>query len=230
MKKISLPILLLGIVVLPILILYLADKNGAITNPVEDESEFVNTISPEIFKSLTDDEKKTLSERFNLNAINLLDEQDVMRPKNYKNGSFVCEFYNDVNQNRDWYEFSFGKQSNETYYSFKLRTGLYEKLSILKHTDTDEIILFRNYIPLLHNRFNTLQVNIIDGHILILLNRKISFHLLLEANSTQGGISFESSKNDIHFIRQARYSPIPEHRRIKNKSIIDKIPFILLRN
>lgn len=230
MKKISFPIFLLAIIVLPISIIYMADRNGAITNPKENESEFINFTSPEVFKTLTDEEKRILSERSIENSVNILRPQQDMSSNNYKNGSFFSVFFNDVNKDDNWIEFSFAKQSKDNYFSFKLKTGLYEKLTLLKHTAGDDIILFEHYIPLLQNKYNTLQVDFVDGHILFMLNRKIIFHLLFEQNPDQDGIDFESNSKEIHFIRQVRYTSFPESIKNKIKNAVKQIPYILIRN
>jgi hypothetical protein len=229
MNKISFPIFLLALIVLPISIIYMADRNGAITNPKENESEFINLISPEVYKTLTDEEKRILLERSLENSINILHPQDTSS-NYYKNGSFFSVFFNDVNKDDNWFEFSFGKQSKDDYFSFKLKTGLYEKLTLSKHTDDDDIILFEHYIPLLQNKYNTLQTEIVDGHILFILNRKIIFHLLFEKNPPQGRIDFESNSKEIHFIRQAGYTSFPDSIKNKIKNAVKQIPFIPLKN
>lgn len=205
--------------------LYYADKQGAITNPIETESKFIYFVTQEAVRKLSRDEVNILIECFDEHSLDLKTELNDLLSNEFKDGSFLCIFYNDVAVDKDWYKWSFWKRSKDDYYSFKIKTGLFEKLILYEYDSGEEIILFEHYIPMLQNKYNVLQINIIDNHIIILLNRNIIFHLHLEECINNGKMVFESRTRNIQSLKQVRYTAMTEQRKIKMKKVIDQLPF-----
>jgi hypothetical protein len=230
MKKLTFPLFLFCIIVLPMLLLYLADKHGAITNPIETESKFIHFISQEVTKNLSPEEKNILTDRFKENSLDLKTSDKNLLSREYGDGSFLCIFYNDVLIDKDWYKYSFGKRSNGDYYSLKIKTGIFEKIILSKFSSGDEIVLFEHYIPLRQNNINTLQTNLIGGHFILLLNKRIFFHLLLEDKVLPGGISFSGHAPDRWKDCRAEFSPLPAEIKEKMNNLLTKIPCLQIKS
>jgi hypothetical protein len=118
--------------------------------------------------------------------------------------------------------------SKGEYFSIKIKTGLYEKISLEQYTNYNDKVLFEHYIPLEQNEYNTLQINITDGHILVMLNNKIIFHLLLKNQSFSGGINYASHFVDFEHPVKTKYIPIPETLKNSMYTVLKKIPPIII--
>jgi len=230
MKKFIFPVFLFCIIIVPLLSLYLADKRGAITNPIETESKFVHFISQVVTGNLSPKEKNLLIDRFKEHSLDLKTCAKDLLSKEYGDGSFRCNFYNEVLQDEDWYDYSFGKQSNGDHFSIKIKTGLFEKIILAKYSSGNETVLFEHYIPLRQNKLNIFQLNMTGKHLLILFHNKIFFHLLLKDNVLPGGISFSRYVSGNQKPCRAEYSPIPDEAKIKMSNVIAKIPHLLIKN
>jgi hypothetical protein len=224
MKKFVFPLFLFCIIFLPMLLLYLADKHGAITNPVETESKFVHFINQEVIRKLSPEERNILTDRLNEYSLDLKTSSKDLLSKNNGEGSFLCIFYNDVHEDMDWYKYSFGKRSNGDYYSLQIKTGILEKIILAKFSAGDEIVLFEHYIPLRQNDLNTLKMNLVGKHLIILLNNRILFHLLLYERVLPGKISFDGHAPDRWRACRAEFSGIPAEIKEKMTKIFAKIP------
>jgi hypothetical protein len=224
MKKLSFPLFLFCIIFLPLLLLYMADKRGAITNPTETESKFLYFISQEVTKNLSPEQKNLLTNRFREHSLDLKTCAKELLSREYGDGSFLCVFFNDVLEDRDWYQYSFSKRSNGDYYSLKIKTGIFEKIILAEYRSGNETVLFEHYIPLRQNELNTFQANLIGEHLIILLNNRIFFHLQLENKVLPGGISFSGRSPDRWRDCKAEFSPIPDEIKEKMKTLITKIP------
>lgn len=229
MKKTFFPLFLLCMFILPLTILYIADKDGAITNSIEKESCFVNFIDQEAIQNLSTEEKKLLTDRFDGDSIDLKTCVLNSFSKKYSDGSFRCLFFNDIFQDKDWYQYKFSERLNGDYYSLKLRTGIFEKIYISESKSGSEILLFEHYLPLRQDGFNTLEANFIGNHLIISLNNRILFHLLFEGKVSPGKISFSANASDRWNKCKAEFTSMPDEIKNKMNIVISKIPYTLLK-
>jgi hypothetical protein len=212
------------------LFLYLADKRGAITDPPQTESKFIYFINQEVTKNLSPEEKSILTDRFNEHSLDLKTCDKDLLSREYGDGSFLCVFYNDVLKDEDWYKYSFSKRSNGDYYSLKIKTGIFEKIILAKYSSGNETVLFEHYIPLRQNKLNTLKMNMIGEHLIIMLSNRVFFHLLLKDKVLPGGISFSGCAPDRWRTCRAEFSAIPDEIKEKMNILIAKIPHLLVKN
>jgi hypothetical protein len=230
MKKLSFPLFLFCIIFLPLLLLYMADKRGAITNPTETESKFLYFISQEVTKNLSPEQKNLLTDRFRENSLDLKTCNKDLLSREYGDGSFLCVFFNDALEDKDWYQYSFSKRLNGDYYSLKIKTGIFEKIIISECSSGSETIIFEHYIPLRQEKLNALTMNLVGKHLIILLNKRIFFHLLFRNAVPPGGIGFSGHSPDRWKNCRAEFSAMPAEIKEKMNNLIAKIPSFQINN
>jgi len=112
----------------------------------------------------------------------------------------------------------------------KIKTGIFEKIILAKYSSGNETVLFEHYIPLRQNKLNTLKMNMIGEHLIIMLSNRVFFHLLLKDKVLPGGISFSQHTSDNQKPCRAEYSPISAETKMKMNNVIEKIPHLLIKN
>lgn len=231
MKKIGFPLFLIGVVIIPLLCIYLADKNGVITDPKQSESMFAHFISQSYTKNLPPEDKNLLIDLFNQDTTDLVNPPKGLSSKAFKDGSFLCNFYNNIlERNSDWYELSFGIRPNGDHYSIKIKTGIFEKILFYKFESGEKTVLLEHYIPLRQNKENSFQIDIIGKHIIIMCNRRIFFHILLKNEIGSGAVNLDKYITDNQRVYKVQYAPIPEDIEARMIEIISAIPSFTINN
>jgi len=97
MKKLGFPLFLFRTILVPKLTFDLADKRGAITNSSQ---------------------KNLLITYLKENSLHLDNSSKYLFFKEYKSSFFRCNFYKEIHQNEEWYNYSLGKLSNGKHHTF----------------------------------------------------------------------------------------------------------------
>lgn len=224
MKKLKFVIFIFFISLLPLICLRLADNKGAITDPIEKPSELVYLLNPEITNDLSQDYKDMLLSLTRGVKIKTINSNTGQEMGTCGIGLFKLVFYNNTYRDDAWYKCSFIKQSGGVEYSIKLKTGIQEKLIIEKAISSKKTVLFEHLIPLRQNEYNTLLAIIVDKRMLIVLNKRISFNLLLQDDFDGGHILFRHYIADGQKPCQAGYREIQEDIKPLLISLLNKIP------
>jgi len=209
-NKISKRSVIFLLLLLPGLIIYIADSKGLITDTHYNYDSFSHfTDNTRLSKLPEWSELDKLTRLFKGNFIRLdgLRQNRESANSSFLNGAFRIVFKNELyTENR--YILHFRKIDDYNYYSFEISTGLFEKIKLMQYIDGKADLLLEHFIPLWQRRLNTLHIDFVEKHLLIFLNNAPILHVLLPGETGSGSVGFNCDQEAMKTLRHVIFSPI----------------------
>jgi hypothetical protein len=208
--KISKRAVIFLLILIPGLIIYIADSKGLITNSHYNYGSFSNFTDNVRLSSLPEwKEMEKFTRLFKANFIRLDGPRQNRESTNsrFLNGSFRIVFKNEL-YTKYRYILYFRKIDDNNYYSFEINTGLFERIKLTQYTKGKPDIILEHFIPLWQRRLNTLHIDFVEKHLVIFLNNAPILHLLLPGETGSGSVGFNCDQEAIKTLRHVKFSPI----------------------
>ncbi len=138
-------------------------------------------------------------------------------------GSFKIVFFNAVHKYRQWYALRLKTENPEVIYHLRIIPGAFENITIERISGGRTETLLSHYIPLWQYRLNTLQIDILDRHILVLQNKIPRFLIEKEKRGRLRAVEFNTNVTDqTRFLKQAKFAEISEQDAAELEELLKK--------